>query len=293
MKTKITLALAAIAALALLLTASAAAKPLHCPKHTHRSHHVCVKVRRGPRGPQGVAGPAGQPGATGATGPQGQSGAEGPAGTLAPPAPKYDLSWGELTRNEYGSPVAALGPHSPELDGDGALILDTADGTEKAEFATTEFAGMRIASIVGLSFDEFTTDGDHAISPRNEPNIQIEVNPGIAGQTYSSLVFDPPARAESDGWATVDAVTGAPGWYFTNGAVAAATGCSQAHECTLGEVQAAAPEATVSLSLGLGKGRDYAFQGAVDHLIVTRSTLTLPASTDFDFTTRGVVAVEL
>lgn len=268
-------------------------KAKKCPAGKHRNGKKCVKnkVASGPQGPQGTTGQPGPAGTTGAPGPAGQNGAQGPAGPVGLAGPeagsRVDHSWGELTRNEYGSPTARTGTHSPEWDGNGALILATADGTEKAEYATTSLAGLKIADISTLTYQQFVTDGDFGISPENAINIQIEVNPKVAGKTYSSLVYNPGIVTAVNAWGLVDAAavgTGNTGWYFSNGAVAEATGCGQGagqHFCSLAEVKTAAPEAEVSFSFGLGKGRDRQFQGAADDLILN--------GTVYDFTTEGVV----
>ncbi len=235
-------------------------------------------------GANGEKGATGAAGAAGATGPAGQTGPAGPeAGSDVDPA------WGELMRNEYGSPTAQTGTTAPvSPDGDGALVLATANNEEKAEYGTeTELAGLKIASLTTVSFEEFLTDNDLHTGAENQPNIQIEVNPKVAGQTYSSLVFDPSPSSAANQWSTVDAagpVTGNGGWYFSNGATATATECGQnagEHFCTLAEIQAKAPDAEVSYSVGLGKGRDHQFQGAVDNLKIN--------GTDYDFTQFGVV----
>lgn len=283
---KITLACVALVALLAIIPGVASAKPLHCKKGHHNRFGECVanpKPKRGPRGLPGATGAAGTTGAAGGLGPAGNTGAAGsPAPTVT-----FDTAWGQLTRNEFGSPTAVLGQHSPEADGDGSLILATSGPEEKAEFATTEFEGLPVANISSLTYEAFVTDGDYAISPENGINVQIEVDPHLGGKSYSSLVYNPGPITAVDGWATIDTVgpqTGLGGWYFTNGAVAEATHCGQAggeHFCTLAEVQNAAPEAEVSLSLGLGKGRDHEFQGAADNLVLN--------GCDFDFTSAGVV----
>lgn len=313
-------------------------KPIHCKKGFHRNGRHCVKNPPGPQkgekgdkgdtgapgpaGPQGPAGPAGVPGVqgpagqngtngvngtdgtdgeNGATGPQGPIGPEGKEGPQGPGAPTGLSSWGELVRNEFGSPTARVGNTSPASpDGNGALILATANGEEKAEYGSEiEFAHKKISELTAVSFEEFLTDGDlHEVShvittPGNQANIQMEVDPnGASGSAagYSSLVFDPgiidPSQVNQ--WSTVNAALAvAPnpqyGWYFSNGETATKTGCGQnagEHFCTLAEVQAAAPDAEVSYSVGVGKGRDYQFQGFVDNLEIFGAT--------YDFTANGV-----
>jgi hypothetical protein len=235
---------------------------------------------QGPAGPKGETGAQGPKGETGAPGPQGGLGPQGPAGPEGKSAPLGLAAWGPMVRNEYGSPVAETGTTSTGQD---ALILATADGTEKADYGSeSEFAGLKIAAITSIGFTEYVSDGDVAINEGNQPNIQIEVNPKVAGKTYSSLVYNPNPMSigESDQFRSVDAtggVSGTGGWYFTSGAGATATECGLSageHFCTLAEIQSKAPEAEVSLSLGLGKGRDYQFQGLISEFHLNGTSYT-------------------
>ena len=77
----------------------------------------------------------------------------------------------------------------------------------------------------------------------------------------------------------------ARGGYFTNGATATATTCGQGaapqHFCTLAEVKAAAPNAVVTLSAAIAKGRDFEWHGAVDALRINNKV--------YDFEEHGVV----
>lgn len=126
---------------------------------------------------------------------------------------------------------------------------------------------------------------------------------GGAEKHYSSLVFVPRAVDENnDGkddnngkFHTYDADDGY--WFFSNGDTAKATGCTQADACTFQDAVAglAAPQEfqnngqTVSVeslddatihSVGVGKGRDSQFHGAVDALRLGDKV--------YDFEARGV-----
>ena len=68
-------------------------------------------------------------------------------------------------------------------------------------------------------------------------------------------------------------------WYLT-GAAGTATGCNQVTYCTLAEVKAALPNATL-FTVQITKGRDYAYSGAVDALQID--------STTYDFEPFGVI----
>jgi hypothetical protein len=96
MKSKITLALAALVAIAFLVAASAGAAGTNqanhsnhgktCKKGFHRNGKKCVK-NRPTRGPQGAAGAKGAPGTAGAPGAAGQTGQTGSQGVAGPEGP--------------------------------------------------------------------------------------------------------------------------------------------------------------------------------------------------------------
>jgi len=216
-------------------------------------------------GHDGKTGPEGPPGPEGPAGPEGPPGPEGPEGPEGAAAPVGLSTWGKMPRNEYGSPIAETGSTATGVD---ALILETgcykepcteAASWEKAEYGSeVEFAGLQIADIGEIGLSVYIADSTAGNSPM--PNIQMEINPKVAGKTYSSLVYNP-GETSPNVFQYVDATAvpanpGSEGWWFSNGTVAAATGCSLSHECSLAEVKAAAPEAEVTYSLGLGKGRD-------------------------------------
>lgn len=174
-------------------------------------------------------------------------------------------TWGKMPRNEYGSPIAETATTATGVD---ALILETgcykepcteAASWEKAEYGSeVEFGGLKIADIGEIGFSVYIADSTVGHSPM--PNIQMEVNPKVAGKTYSSLVYNP-GETTPDVFEWVDATAvpsdpGNEGWWFSNGTVGAATECTLSHGCSLAEVQEKAPEAEISYSLGLGKGRD-------------------------------------
>jgi len=242
----------------------------------------------GARGLQGQAGTAGNDGVNGVDGKDGKdgvNGVDGKDGRDGTDATIASGNWGIIDRNVIGSASAVLrsGPGGAPL-GTGSLNLSVADGASKIAFGNeADFAGLKISSINALGFSVYQTGENASISAANLPNISLEVNPGVAGKTYSSLVYNP-APVQPSRWSTVDATQGA-GWYFTNAAVAAATGCGQGagqRFCTLDEIKTAAPDAYVTYSLGIAKGRDSAWHGAVDAVRVNDRV--------FDFEETGVSA---
>ena len=239
----------------------------------------------GARGLQGQAGTAGNDGVNGVDGKDGVNGVDGKDGRDGTDATIASGNWGIIDRNVIGSASAVLrsGPGGAPL-GTGSLNLSVADVASKIAFGNeADFAGLKISSINALGFSVYQTGENASISSANLPNISLEVNPGVAGKTYSSLVYNP-APVQPSRWSTVDATQGA-GWYFTNAAVAAATGCGQdagQRFCTLDEIKTAAPDAYVTYSLGIAKGRDSAWHGAVDAVRVNDRV--------FDFEETGVSA---
>ena len=195
-----------------------------------------------------------------------------------------------INRNTIGSPVAQLrsGPFDPPA-GDGSLNLTVGSGPplEKLAFGNeVDFQGLRIADLSAVGFSVYQTGENTGPSAANLPNLSFEVDPNVPGVAvdYSSLVYNNPAAVPANAWSTINAATGA-GWYFTNGATATATTCGQGaapqHFCTLAEVKAAAPNAVVTLSAAIAKGRDFEWHGAVDALRINNKV--------YDFEEHGVV----
>jgi len=244
-----------------------------------------LQGQAGTPGNDGVNGVDGKDGVNGVDGKDGVNGVDGKDGRDGTDATIASGNWGIIDRNVIGSASAVLrsGPGGAPL-GTGSLNLSVADGASKIAFGNeADFAGLKVSSINALGFSVYQTGENASISSANLPNISLEVNPGVAGKTYSSLVYNP-APVQPSRWSTVDATQGA-GWYFTNAAVAAATGCGQGagqRFCTLDEIKTAAPDAYVTYSLGIAKGRDSAWHGAVDAVRVNDRV--------FDFEETGVSA---
>jgi hypothetical protein len=213
-------------------------------------------------------------GIDGDRGPQGPQGPAGPPGTARYVGP----NWSIVDRNVIGNGDSYLrsGPGTPPL-GMGSLGLRTGSSSDKAVFGDqSDFYGETLASLSTLKYSVFATGEDLGASPINLPNLQFEVNPHLSGSggTYSTLIFVPTAGSASpNAWSELDAST-AKQWYLTgNGPEGAGTttGCNDANYCTLAQVKAAAPDATL-LTAQISKGRDWAFSGAVDKLVINDTT---------------------
>ncbi len=196
--------------------------------------------------------------------------------------------WGAILRNTIGSPIAELryGPYVPGSEppfGRGSLGIEVSDnalsgGTpqEKADFGNeVDFAGIPVAALTAVGFYVFQTGEDAAAGTRNMPNIQIEIDPNVAGKTYTSMVWVPDEAPVTDQWSDYIDATTTGNWYFTNGSVAATTGCGQALTCTFADAMLALSQNAVAtpiiLSIAVGKGRDHAWAGAVDGLRLNNS----------------------
>lgn len=263
---------------------------------------------QGQQGPQGVAGADGENGDDGAPGDDGDDGDDGATGATGPqgpatPATYVGANWGQIDRNTEGSPVSELraGPifgataaQQPPL-GDGSLGLVVKDGTEKVAFGNqVDFAGDPVSGLDQIAYSYTQTGEDFDRSPGNLPNIQFEINPNTGAIHYSSMVFVPPAVGSkvAEQWITTDADATPPagsGWYFTNGTLAASTGCGQAggqHFCSLDEAQTelgldqTGPTPAFILTAAVSKGKDQQYQGAVDALQINTEM--------FDFEPFGV-----
>jgi hypothetical protein len=236
-----------------------------------------------------------QGGQSGQQGQQGQKGDKGDNGTATYAGPH----WGIIDRNTIGSPVGALrsGPFegtgaagSPPF-GQGSLGLSVKDNTEKVAFGNElDFAGNPVSGLNAVGFRIFWTGEDKTIFADNLPNITFEVDPsGPASSTapnYSSLVLVLSAAdvGPTNQWSPYIDGTTKGQWYFTNGATATATGCSQSTMCSFSALKAAVATnypAMSILTVAVSKGRDYAWNGAVDGLRINNQV--------FDFEPFGVI----
>ncbi|TQM70042.1 hypothetical protein FHX41_3761 [Actinomadura hallensis] len=209
-----------------------------------------------------------------------------PSGAEAP-TPSTSDKWGVISRNTIGSPSAFLrdGPfgrtstdpsarQSPPY-GQGSLQLIVGDGTEKIAFGNeTNFDGLRLANINTLTYWVFA--GMDSLTGIALPGVYLEVDPNLTPEVnYSSLVYLPgdsttpssPGTPLPNVWQRYNASTTNSAWYAT-GATGSAIGCTLATPCSFSELKSRLPDAEVSFSLGITKGRDTAFIGAVDGLQV-------------------------
>ncbi len=136
-----------------------------------------------------------------------------------------------------------------------------------------DFAGDKVADLDTLKYSVNSTGENNDRYAANLPNRTLEIDPGIGSGHYSSMVYIPAPQSLGLGGARrrPDSQASGAGWYMTNGTTATNTGCTQANPCTLAHVRSALPDATIC-TLALAKGKDYAFSGAVDKLVVNGDT---------------------
>ena len=246
------------------------------------SKSLQTKITKGTRlragGTQGPQGPRGAQGPKGDKGDKGDRGDRGPGFVAS--------NWGVIDRNTIGSPVAQTrqGPGDPPF-GRGSLNFLVGSGSEKLAYGNeVDFVGDALSGINAVAFDVFQTGEDQTDNggANNLPNIDFEIDPSGAATTapnFSTMVYVPagPAAHIND-WSHFDATTNGQ-WYFT-GAFGTSSGCNQTTMCSFTQAKTAAPDATL-LSVAVVKGRDDAWQGAIDGLRVGNKR--------YDFEQEGVI----
>lgn len=246
----------------------------------------------GANGAAGAPGAAGNNGSSGANGTAGANGADGVNGTNGANGTNATISsgnWGVIARNTIGSPDIFMrsGPGTAPR-GTGSLGFSVSAGPplEKAAFGNEQdFAGNAVADLSAVGFSVYTTGENAALGNPNMPSIAFEVDPNLTAtpSNFSTLVFAPNNTTPNQ-WTAIDATDPAAGFWFLTGAAGTATNCNQTTTCTFAEVKTALAQGTGAtiLTAGVTKGRDLAWQGAIDALRVNNQV--------FDFEETGVTA---
>lgn len=190
-------------------------------------------------------------------------------------------NWSIVDRNVIGNGDSYLrsGPGTVP-SGVGSLGLRTGSPDDKAAFGNqVDFRDDLVKDLTAVKFSVYTTAENRAKAPNNMPSIAFEIDPNREDKpttTYSTLVYAPD-NTEASQWTTLDAVTDTtPHWGLT-GSAFNGTECSiNGARCTFQEVQDylddGGDEAVITFSVQITKGRDYAFSGAVDDLIINSTT---------------------
>jgi hypothetical protein len=192
-------------------------------------------------------------------------------------------NWSIVDRNVIGNGDSFLrsGPTSNFVNTDvhppfgvGSLGIRTGSGTDKASFGDqVDFQGVDFSTITAVDYWAFTTAENIAAGGGavNLPAVQFEINPNLNAtpSSFSTAGFIPDAGSNNAGWNDINAVTS--GQWFLTGAAGTATGCNQTTTCTWAALQTALNDggnpATI-FTVQFDKGRDFAYSGAVDGLLV-------------------------
>lgn len=217
-----------------------------------------------------------------------------PGAAAAKPADR----WGVIGRNTYGSPSAELrtGPYGrtglevpalqPPPYGRGSLGL-TVDGGEKIAFGNeTDFARTPLRRIRSVKYWIFT--GMYPNIPTIRPSFSMEVNPKRENVPYTTLVYLPdvslsPSRPVTHDyrnvWQRYDATAPGNRWGSSR-SIDGTNACMLSNPCPFSVIKSMMPNAVISYSVAIQKGRDNAFVGAVDGLQINNVL--------FDFERSGV-----
>ena len=215
--------------------------------------------------------------------------------------------WGIIARNTIGSAVADLraGPYGSfgvtgssavPPSGVGSLGIQVSDdatsqspSAEKVSFGNeVDFYNHAVSGLSQAGFHVFQTGENATIGARNMPNIALEINPHVASVGYTGLVWVPDPAPVVNQWSGYIDATSTGDWYFTNGSVASATGCTQALTCSLADAKQALVDendgsgAARIYTVAVNKGRDDEWVGAVDDLRINNKI--------YDFEPYGVLA---
>jgi hypothetical protein len=226
---------------------------------------------------------------TAAPGANGANGAQGPAGQSGKDATSSSGNWGVQSRNVIGSPDIDLreGPANPPL-GKGSLKFLVGSGTEKAAYGNEQdFFGQPVSGLTSVGFRVYTTGENAGRGNPNMPSIVFEIDPNLVanGTNFTSLVFVPTNSVANQWSPYIDATQATSGFWFMTGAAGTATGCNQTTTCSFTQMQAALADggdAATILTVGVTKGRDFEWQGAIDGLRINSQV--------FDFEANGVTA---
>ena len=158
---------------------------------------------------------------------------------------------------------------------------------EKAAFGNeVDFFGDPVGELTAVGFHVYTTGENNARANPNMPSIAIEVDPNLASSAsnFSTLTFVPTSNSGPNDWSDyIDATT--TGLWGGTGPAFAGTPCDlNGARCTFEALQASLDDAdgnpATILTVGITKGRDFPWQGAVDGLRIN--------DTIYDFEETGV-----
>jgi hypothetical protein len=211
-------------------------------------------------------------------------------------------NWGIVDRNTINSPAITLragpvsgpgtGSFAPPFGAGSLSFLVANDDTatsaddEKAAFGNqVDFAGDLVSDLSAVGFRVWQSGENNGKGNPNMPNISFEIDKNggaLAAGEFSTLVFNPSTNPTANQWTGyIDATNGSQGTWFLTGSAGTDTNCTLATPCTFTAMQAALNDSATILTAQVQKGRDFAWQGAIDGLRINNEV--------FDFEQFGVL----
>jgi hypothetical protein len=199
--------------------------------------------------------------------------------------------WSVIDRNVIGNGDSYMrsGPSTPPL-GVGSLGLRTGSPDDAAAFGNqspdSPYFQMPVSELTQVGFWAYTT-GENNAKGNNMPAIKIEINPNVEGvaSTFTTMVYLPDNGVAGQ-WTPYDAVADSGAHWGLTGTAFNTTVCSvNGARCTFQELMDYLDDggtAATIITVQVGKGRDFAYSGAVDSLVINDTT--------YDFEPFGTIA---
>lgn len=181
-----------------------------------------------------------------------------------------------------GSGSFVHGPGTPP-NGGGSARLQIPTSANGYILAREGLGGTRLDQLTSLSYSTYRTAGGPALAPSFFLTVDNDLNDADTG-FKGRLNYEPyhTETVNTGVWQTWTPFTATSNWWFSNGTLATASGCTMLNPCSLTEVLAAFPNAGFRNALGspmgfkVGSGWAGGFDGNVDSLLIgTNSQETL------------------
>jgi hypothetical protein len=181
------------------------------------------------------------------------------------------------------------GPLTAPLQNGSAQI--TATTTQGIILDTFAFKGTRLDKITNLGYSTYRSAGDTPLALALQFDIDKDVTDAITSY-QGRLVYEPyythtVTTGAWQAWNPMDNATlgGHGNWWFSNGTLATASGCTQASPCTWTQVLAAFPNAGISGSTDFKAGSNWSstFTGNIDNFVIGVQTGLNTDTKTFDF----------
>lgn len=197
------------------------------------------------------------------------------ATTVVSPANMHGWAFINDQSNAAEAGTFVNGPGTPPL-GSGSAQLTATTSADGHILTKAAYQGVKFADFTALKYSTYRTSGDPALAIALQFNIDSDLTDSTT--TYQGRIVYEPYHTQTvttGVWQNWDAMndaagTGTGNWWFSNGTIATATGCTQANPCTWAEVKTALPNGGVHNTYGavvLKAGSGWTgFSGNVDAL---------------------------